>query len=246
MISALMKSVGQMGDPAFRSVLFRSISLSLAAFVVLWALAWILLAWLGQDIAAWIAARDPESAWVHVFEWAYSVAAIAGLFVASLFLFPAVMAGVMSILLDDVAAAVERKHYPSLPAARAQPIGEAVLAALVFAGVTLALNLLALPVYLALLFVPPFNLFVFYLLNGYLLGREYFELVAVRRFDMAAVKRLRRAYRGRVLMAGVVIAFLLTLPLINLVTPIVATGFMLHVFEGLRRRAGDFAPTGPA
>ena len=101
---------------------------------------------------------------------------------------------------------------------------------------TLGLNLLALPLYLLLLFVPPFNLFVFYLLNGYLLGREYFELVAARRLDTAGVRRLRRAYRGRLLLAGAVIAFLLTVPIVNLVTPIIATGFMLHVFEGLRRR----------
>ncbi len=89
--------------------------------------------------------------------------------------------------------------------------------------------------------MPPLNLFVFYGLNGYLLGREYFELVAARRFDMAGVRRLRRAYRGRLLLAGAVIAFLLTVPIVNLVTPVVATGFMLHVFERLRRREAAVA-----
>ncbi len=237
MFSALAKSIAQLGDPAFRQVFWRSIWLSLGVFAALWALAWFALAWLGQDLAAWVAQSDPESTWVRVLEWAYGAAAVAGVLVASLFLFPAVMAGVMSILLDEIAAAVERRYYPVLPPARAQPVGEAILAGLAFAAAALALNLLALPIYLVLLFVPPFNLFVFYLLNGYLLGREYFELVAVRRTDLAAAKRLRRAYRGRVLLAGVVVAFLLTLPLINLVMPIVATGFMLHVFEGLRRRA---------
>ena len=107
---------------------------------------------------------------------------------------------------------------------------------LAFIAISLALNILALPLYLLLLFLPPFNLFVFYLLNGYLLGREYFEIVAVRRLDMATAKLLRRTYRGRVFMTGVVIALLLTVPLVNLITPIVATAFMLHVFEGLRRR----------
>ena len=142
----------------------------------------------------------------------------------------------LTLMLDDIAQAVERRHYPERAAAREQPIGEAVMAALAFAAVMLLLNLLALPFYLLLLFVPPLNLFVFYLLNGYLLGREYFELVAARRFDAAGVRRLRRKYRGRVMLAGVVIAFLLTVPIVNLVTPVVATGFMLHVFERLRRR----------
>ena len=242
MFSALAKSFAQVGDPAFRQVFLRSLGLSLGAFVALWLLAWFGLAWLGGDLAAWIAESRPESAWVRVFEWAYGAAAVAGVLVASLFLFPAVMAGVMSLLLEEVAGAVERRHYPGQPPARAQPLGEAAVSALAFTLVALALNLLALPIYLVLLFLPPFNLFVFYLLNGYLLGREYFELVAVRRYDMATVRRLRRAYRGRVLLAGAIIAFLLTLPVINLAMPIVATGFMLHVFEGLRRRADAVAP----
>ena len=59
--------------------------------------------------------------------------------------------------------------------------------------------------------------------------------MAARRTDLAGVRQLHRAHRGRVLLAGVVIAFLLTIPLVNLVTPLVATAFMVHVFEGLRR-----------
>ena len=96
-----------------------------------------------------------------------------------------------------------------------------------------------LPLYLLLLFVPPFNLIVFYALNGYLLGREYFEIVGVRRLDDAETRTLRRRHRGRAFMAGVVIAILLTVPLVNLFTPVVATAFMLHVFERLRRRAAS-------
>lgn len=236
MLAALVKAFAQAADPAFRRVFLRSLGLSLAVFVVLWALAWIGLGWLGEDLAGWLAAKYPDSVWVTVLEWAYGAAGVAAVLVASLFLFPAVMAGVMSILLDDIAAAVERRHYPGLPAPRDPPIVEGILAALTFAAATLALNLVAVPVYLLLLFVPPFNLFVFYLLNGYLLGREYFELVAVRRLDMEAVKRQRRSHRGRLLLAGVVIAFLLTLPLVNLAMPIVATAFMLHVFEDVRRK----------
>src|SRR3546814_14930871 len=85
----------------------------------------------------------------------------------------------------------------------------------------LILNLLVLPLYLVLIWIPPLNLLLFYLLNGYLLGREYFEMVEVRRLDLAAAKRLRRDFRGQVILVGAVIPFLLTLPLVNLVTPII-------------------------
>ena len=236
MFSALAKAFGQLSDPAFRRVLGRSVLAALVVFIAVWVAAWFGLSWAGAALSGWVAAQEPGGFWVEVIEWVFGAAGAMGVLIASFFLFPGVMLVALTLMLDDIAQAVERRHYPELPPARAQPLGEAALAALAFAAVMLLLNLLALPFYLLLLFVPPLNLFVFYLLNGYLLGREYFELVAARRFDAAGVRRLRRKYRGRVMLAGVVIAFLLTVPIVNLVTPIVAAGFMLHVFERLRRR----------
>ncbi len=99
-------------------------------------------------------------------------------------------------------------------------------------GLSLALNLLALPLYLLL---PGINLFLFLALNGYLLGREYFDVVALRRLDAAAAKAMRNRSGGRVFVGGVLIAGLFALPLINLIAPVVATAFMLHVFEALPR-----------
>ena len=238
MFAALAKSFSQTSDPAFRRILAISVAASLAVFVLLWMLAWFGLSWTGDALSAWLGEQDPGF-WSEVLQWVLGGGAVVGVLVVSFFLFPAVMVLVMSFLLEDVAAAVEARHYPGLPAARAQPWSEMIAGVLAFIAISLALNILALPLYLLLLFLPPFNLFVFYLLNGYLLGREYFEIVAVRRLDMATAKRLRRTYRGRVFMAGVVIALLLTVPLVNLITPIVATAFMLHVFEGLRRREAD-------
>ena len=99
-------------------------------------------------------------------------------------------------------------------------------------GLTLLLNLLALPAYLLL---PGINLFLFLALNGYLLGREYFEVVALRRLDAAATRAARNRFGLRVFLGGVVIATLFALPLVNLVAPVVATAFMLHLFEALYR-----------
>ncbi len=231
MFSALAKAFGQLSDPAFRQVLVRSVLAALVVFIGVWIAAWFGVSWLGEALSDW-AALEPGGFWVEVVAWAVAAGGVAAVLVASFFLFPAVMLIALSLMLDDIAQAVERRHYPELPPARAQPIGEAILSALLFLAKSLVLNILALPLYL----VPLLNLFVFYLLNGYLLGREYFELVAARRFDGKGVRRLRRRFRGQVMLAGVVIAFLLTVPIVNLVTPVVATGFMLHVFERLRRR----------
>ena len=237
MFASLSRAFSQSFDPAFRSVFNRSLLYSAVTFVAVWLAAWFALDWAGEGLLAWIRDWAGEGFWVGVLEWLVDIAAIGAIALASFFLFPAVMVSIMALLLDDIAQAVERRYYPDLPPGRDQPLSEALLGNLVFVAVTLILNLLVLPLYLVLIWIPPLNLVLFYLLNGYLLGREYFEMVAVRRLDLASTKRLRRDFRGRVILAGAVITFLLTIPLVNLVTPIIATAFMLHIFEDLRRRA---------
>jgi uncharacterized protein involved in cysteine biosynthesis len=111
-------------------------------------------------------------------------------------------------------------------------VGETLAITLRLTLLTLLLNLLALPVYLL---VPGINLFLFLALNGYLFGRGYFEVVALRRLDMGAARRVRSRFAGRIFLGGVVIAGLFALPLVNLVAPVIATAFMLHIFEALPR-----------
>jgi uncharacterized protein involved in cysteine biosynthesis len=224
LFSALFKAFAQFADPRLRRVLWRSLGLALAVLAALAVGLWLVLGALGAVGIGWIDAI-------------VDVAAGVGVAVVAWLLFPAAVSVTVGLFLEDAAAAVEARHYPDLPPARAQPVGEAVLAGARFAGAALLLNLLVLPLYLALFFIPPLNIFVFYGLNGYLLGREYFELVALRRLDERRVRELRRAQSGRVFVAGVIVTALLTVPVVNLVAPIAATAFMLHLFEGLRRPA---------
>ena len=235
MFAALSKAIQQCSDPTFRRVLLRAVGLSLAVFLLLWIVAGALLAWGGGWLLDWI---NPEGIWQDVLEVVFGAAGVGGVLFASFILFPAVMVMVMSFLLEEIAVTVEGRHYPSLPPARPQPIGEMLRSGLAFAAMAVAINLLALPFYLLLIFLPPFNLILFYGVNGYLFGREYFEIVALRRQNPADAKRLRRRYRGRLFLAGILITVMMTIPIVNLFAPIVATGFMVHVFEDLKRRAG--------
>ncbi len=238
MFAALAKAIQQCSDPTFRRVLLRAVGLSLAVFVLLWIVAGALLAWGGGWLLDWI---NPEGIWQDVLEVVFGAAGVGGILFASFILFPAVMVMVMSFLLEEIAVTVEGRHYPGLPPARPQPIGEMLRSGLAFAAMTVAINLLALPFYLLLIFLPPFNLFLFYGVNGYLFGREYFEIVALRRQNPADAKRPRRRYRGRLFLAGILLTVMMTIPIVNLFAPIVATGFMVHVFEDLKRRAGALA-----
>jgi CysZ protein len=219
MLTALCRALYALSTPPLR----RIVGLGLALAILTFAILWLAVASVLYNIA--------------FFDWRplnWLVDLMGGLAVLALswLFFPAVVTLIMSFFLERIAAAVEALDYPGCSPPRRQPIGETLGAMLRLTALTLLLNLLALPVYLLL---PGINLFLFLALNGYLLGREYFEVVALRRLDAAATRAARNRFGLRVFLGGVVIAALFALPLINLVAPIIATAFMLHVFEALPR-----------
>jgi CysZ protein len=156
------------------------------------------------------------------------------LVVGSIFLIPPVTSLIAGLYLDDIAAVVEREHYPADPPGRELPTLQAVWLAVKFFIVVLLVNVVA----LFLLLIPGINLIAFYLGNGYLLGREYFELAAMRHMPPAEAKSLRKANRLTVFLCGLIIAGLASVPILNLVTPLFATAFMVRVYKGLAPRSG--------
>ncbi len=162
-----------------------------------------------------------------------------GAIVLAWILFPAMSALVLGFFLDGVARAVERRHYPDLPPARHQSLGEILNTSLRLGLLAIAINLVALPFY----FFPVINLLVYYGLNGYLVAKEYFLLIALRRLDVEPANAMWRQYRLRLILSGIVIALSLSLPVVNLAAPVWAAALMLHLFEGLR--AQPSIGTGP-
>jgi CysZ protein len=141
---------------------------------------------------------------------------------------------IAGLYLDDIAEVVERKNFPNDPPGRELPMAQSVFLAVRFFFVVLAVNLLA----LFQLLIPGENLIAFYVGNGYLLGREYFELAAMRHVSTKEAKRLRKANKVTVLACGLVIAALASVPILNLVTPLFATGFMVRVFRRIATKSG--------
>ena len=218
MISALVKSFRQLTDPRLNWVVLVSLAGAIAVFAGLWyGISWLI------EMSEVL-----KGGW---FEFLAGWLSGAATFFLAIFLFPAVATLIAGALLDYVVAAVEARHYPGLPPPRHVPIPEIVFYVVKFTVLVLGLNLLALPLYL----VPGLNLVVFWVLNGYLLGREYFEVVALRRLGQAEGRSLRRANRARVFVAGLLVAVLMTLPVLNLLMPVVGAALLTHVFHGLAR-----------
>jgi CysZ protein len=224
MLAALLRAFAALPTPPLRRVVLLGLALAVASFAALWVGAAVLLD------------RTPLFGWAAL-DWLVNILGALAVLGLSWLLFPAVVTLVMGFFLDRVAAAVEARDYPGLPPARRASIQEILATTLRLMGLTILLNLLALPVYLL---APGINVFLFLGLNGYLFGREYFEVVALRRLDVAEARAVRRRFGARVFAGGVVIAALFALPLVNLVAPVIATAFMVHIFQELRRREPQF------
>lgn len=221
MLPAFAKVMSQMTEPRFRAVALKSVLLAIVLYTLLISGGW----WLVDSSAS------AQGGWL---DSALDVLGKFAVIVLGIAVFPALVSASVGLFLEEIAAAVEARYYPDLPAPRSQPAGEALTGALRFALVAIGLNLVALPLYL----VPGLNVLAFLGLNGYLLGREYFDLVASRRLDARGAKGLRGANTGALWVAGALIAVLLTIPVVNVFAPIVATTFMVHLFETWRRRHG--------
>lgn len=225
---AFFKTLGQSGDPRFRRVLFLGLGLTIALLVAAYAAFLLLIQWLvGPD------ASLPLIGEVTWLDDLLSVGSLFVMLVLSVFLMVPVASAITSMFLDQVAQAVEDKHYPSLPPAAPVPFWDGVRDTVNFLGLLIAANLLAIVLYLLF---PPAALFIFWGLNGFLLGREYFTLAAARRIGTAEAKKLRRKHSGTIWAAGTLMAMPLSVPLLNLVIPILGAATFTHLYHALSRR----------
>ena len=222
MITAFSRAVTQMFDPSLRDLVLVSVAASIVLLGCLVMAIWLALNSLALFDIGWLNSS---------IEWLGKLALV----LFSWMLFPSTTQLVSGFLLDKVARRVEAAYYPDLGPANAQPLTETLTAAVKFLLTAVALNVLALPLYITLTVFSPA---IFYALNGYLLGREYFEMVASRRLDANGVVRLKKAHGLQIWITGAVLVFLMAVPIINLLTPVVATAAMLHIFEKLRARGG--------
>lgn len=221
MFRAALLAFGDLFAPRIAALLGATVLLSLATFfLVWWGIDW--------SIGAWV--TDPGS-WVAWLSWLGALLT----FVLAWFLFPLVTSAFIALFLEPIAAAVEARHYPGLPRAPGLPLLTSLLATLRLLGLLLVGNLVLLVVLIAFpVAYPP----AWLLGNGWLIGREYFELVGLRRLRPQQARQLQSRHGGEVLAAGIVIVLLSTLPVVNLVVPVFATALMVHQHAAWRAGPG--------
>lgn len=224
LVAAYLKGLEDALSPPLRAILWRVLGLGLALSVLL-----IVGAYQGLGYA-------PSTGW----GWVDEVIRIAGGILTALglaFFFPVVMTTLQSLFLDEAAARVAARDYPADPPGREIGFAEGLGSGLRFLGLAIILNILALPLQVVGLFLPIINILLFLVLNGYLIGREYFEQVAMRYASAPEAAARRRANRGLAFAAGVLGTGLMVIPIVNLIAPLVTVAAMVHLERGTRLRA---------
>ena len=229
MFADAAKALAQMFTPPFRAVLLKSVGLAILLLILLGLGLHRLFGWLATLGAGYLEGATGPSLEtpLHVLLWVLAIAAGLGLAAGAIFIMPAVTAFVASFFSDEIAAEVEHVHYPADPPGMPVPLWTAGIE-----GIKTAL--LALIVYLvavSFLLFAGIGFLIFFFANTFLLGREYFLLAAMRFHSVEDAKRLRKMHHGTVMLAGAFIAAFVSIPILNLATPLFGTAFMVHVHK---------------
>ena len=178
--------------------------------------------------SAWAANMIGDQSWLGAL---INVGGVLFTIALSIWLMVPVTSAIIALFLDEVAQAVEARHYPHLPKQTATKLQDQILVGIRFLGILLLANIGAL---ILSMIVPLLAPFVFWATNGYLMGREYFQMAAMRRMPHAQAQELFQRHQGSIWTAGILMAIPMSIPLVGLFIPILGAATFTHQFERLR------------
>jgi CysZ protein len=229
MLGDVVNAIAQMFSPPLRAILWKSILLALALIVLIGiGLDRLIVHFVDLGGSSVETAAGPRSHLpVDAVAWLLSIAASLGIVVGGVFLMPAVTALVASFFADRIGEEVERANYPADSPGKALPLWLAMWEGGKTALLAVLIYLCAAP----LLLFAGFGAVIFFLATAYILSREYFELAAMRFRPPAEAKLLRKRNAMTVYIGGLFIAAFVSIPVVNLATPLFAMALMVHLHK---------------
>jgi CysZ protein len=214
MFKAFFKAINDVTSPEFRSVVWKSIALTIVLFIAI------------------LVGIETVLSFVTLVPWPWLQTTIAlgtglGLLAAFFFLAGPVIAMFAGLFLDNIAEKVERRHYPHDVRGKTLAMVPAFFFGLKFAVVALLTNIIVLP----LIFFAGFGAVLLVIANAYLISRQYFEMAATRFMSPRAASDLRKKNGRMLFLAGVIPALISLIPIVNLIVPLFATSYFVHIFK---------------
>ena len=225
MLKITLITIAQISEPSLRQILVKSVLISLVSIFACGLLAWILLEKFGLFGFGFL---DTFLPWIG---GALTV-------LIGFVFFPSTIMVIGGIFSDDIIAIIEEKHYPKNIGSNRVPLLVSIRTGLTLIIIATIINICLLPFYALGMLLPGLSFVIFYLGNGYLIGRELFENVAQRHLPVGEARKLRKRCFIKILLGGGLITFVATIPLINLATPLLGAGFMVHLYHKVRLENG--------
>jgi uncharacterized protein involved in cysteine biosynthesis len=217
-LTAIQRTIRQIPEPAFFKVLIMGLLLTALALIA------------ATVAAGWAAPLAYESDWGWVntlLQWAVHLVTVWLAFI----LFVPLSAVFVGLFLDSVVDTVEERYYPHRRAGPPLGVVKAGWLGLRLAAAVLVFNVAVLPLYVLTLWIPFAAVVIFYGVNAYLLGWGFYDLIATRHMEARDAARHRRTIRSELLLSGLLVTFLFTVPVVNLVAPILGAAFVVHIFH---------------
>lgn len=219
MLSSAAAALRQMFDAKFRGVLWLGVGFTFALFVALLIVLRFVVTFVPTFGLSWM-------------EDALTIISAFLLTIAFIFMGAPIAQTFASFFLDRVAGAVEAKHYPTVKQGNGASTWGLIAAGLTFAAISAVLNLLAFPLQIASFGI---GTLVVLFVNGYLTGRTFFELAALRHMPPREARSLRRQHRVRLFLGGALISLLAMIPILNFFVPLFGAAMMTHEYNKLSR-----------
>jgi CysZ protein len=219
LIIALLRALRSLLAPGMFSIFIRSVLITVAALI-----AFVFLT--GTIFSVIASFMSDDNAWKYFLPWIGGV----GSGILAWFLFPGIMPIIVNFFDIRIATIIEKHDYPTASPAAATDFWAELKHDAKFSGIAIGLNILIFPLYFLM---PGLHLIPFYLLNGYLLGREFFMMVAKRYVSVGAAAAIREQHSRNIFIAGVILAIMATLPFLNLIAPFWGIAAMVHLYHQL-------------
>ena len=225
MLKIALITIAQISEPSLRQILVKSLLISLVSIIACGLLAWVLLEKFGLLGFGFL---DTFLPWIGG----------ALIVVIGFVFFPSTIMVIGGLFSDEIISTIEERHYPKNIGSNHVSLLISIRTGLTVIIIATIINICLLPFYALGMLLPGLSFVIFYLGNGYLIGRELFETVAQRHLPVNEARQLRKRFFLKVLLGGGLITFVATIPLINFATPLFGIGFMVHLYHKLHSENG--------